>query len=225
MTHTVEISGSTFTFHSWGAAYWEEERMLLISDLHLGKIMHFRKYGAAVPRLALLENFRRLEKLEAQFKPEIICFLGDLFHSHKNREWELFQGWTYGSKAKLILVEGNHDILSPLLYEELGMQVLPEWNIGPFWLTHHPVENDQKFNIAGHIHPAVRLGGRGGQRMRLPCFYLRPNQLILPSFGAFTGSHTLTPEAGDRFVVLAGDELVALEQRGKKKTLSLNQPQ
>ena len=211
MTQRVEIAGEILEFHPWGTAYWEAEKILLISDLHLGKVMHFRKFGAAVPRMALLENFRRLEKLEAAFRPETICFLGDLFHSHKNREWELFRAWAEASKADLVLVEGNHDILSPLLYEELGMGVKSIWEIGPFALTHHPTESGDGFNIAGHIHPAVRLGGKGRQRLRLPCFFLRPRQLILPAFGAFTGMHAVTPAPGDRCFALAGDEIVALE--------------
>lgn len=198
-------------FHPWGTAYWEVEKMLLISDLHLGKVMHFRKFGAAVPRTALLENFRRLEKLESTFQPQTICFLGDLFHSHKNQEWHIFRNWSKASRAQLVLVEGNHDILSPLLYEELGMQLHTEWEIGPFSLTHHPTDLEDRFNIAGHIHPAVRLGGKGRQRLRLPCFYVRPQQLILPAFGTFTGMHAVSPAPGDRCFALAGDEIVALE--------------
>ncbi len=200
-------------FHPWGAAYWEAEKMLLISDLHLGKVMHFRKFGAAVPRTALLENFRRLENLESTFQPDNICFLGDLFHSHKNQEWELFRNWSKASRAQLVLVEGNHDILSPLLYEELGMHLHTEWHIGPFCMTHHPTDLERGFNIAGHIHPAVRLGGKGRQRLRLPCFYVRPRQLILPAFGTFTGMHAVSPAPGDRCFALAGDEIVALETR------------
>ena len=210
MTHRVEIAGELLEFHPWAAAYWEGQRMLLISDLHLGKVMHFRKFGAAVPRTALLENFRRLEKLEAAYRPQTICFLGDLFHSHKNQEWELFKRWSEATTARLVLVEGNHDILSPLLYEDLGIPVYDRWEKGPFSLTHHPTELEDGFNIAGHIHPAVRLGGRGRQRLRLPCFFLRPRQLILPAFGTFTGMHAIVPQPGDRCFALAEDEVVAL---------------
>lgn len=212
MTQIVDIAGETLVLHPWGAAHWIGRNMLLISDLHLGKVMHFRKFGAAVPRTALLENFRRLEKLENEFSPETICFLGDLFHSHKNREWELFQRWTAASRARLVLVEGNHDILSPHLYEGLGMQLYREWETGPFTLTHHPTETAEGFNVAGHIHPAVRLGGKGRQRLRLPCFFLRPQQLILPAFGAFTGMHAVSPTPADRCFALAGEEVVALDR-------------
>ena len=58
---------------------------------------------------------------------------------------------------------------------------------------------------------AVAVGGAGRQTLRLPCFHLKTNQLILPAFGAFTGTHALDPEPGDRFFALTGDAVVPLE--------------
>ena len=198
--------------HPLGAAYWEGSSMLLISDAHLGKVTHFRKRGAAVPRNALLRNFERLGEVADHFAPRSICFLGDLFHSHMNREWLLFEQWVQSCTSRLDLVCGNHDIISPLRYEALGMGVRDRWENGPFLFSHEPEESDPLFNISGHIHPAVRLAGPGRQQLRLPCFFLRGRQLILPAFGAFTGSHTLTPETGDRFFALAGDSVIAIDE-------------
>ena len=61
--------------------------------MHLGKVAHFRKHGMAVPNQAIFENFTRLNEVVAIFKPETIIFLGDLFHSKMNKEWELFANW------------------------------------------------------------------------------------------------------------------------------------
>ena len=212
MLHELEIAGETLALHPWGVAYWERPSMLLVSDVHLGKVMHFRKHGAAVPRRALQQNFDRLTAVVAHFSPRTICFLGDLFHSHINREWLLFEQWARGNPARLELVCGNHDILSPLRYEALGMRWQERWQTGPFLFTHEPEETGPLFNISGHIHPAVRLAGPGRQQLRLPCFYLRNKQLILPAFGAFTGTHVLPPQPGDRFFALAGDRVIALEE-------------
>ena len=212
MVHEVEIAGETMVLHPLGAAYWKGASMLLISDVHLGKVTHFRKHGAAVPRNALLRNFERLREVADHFAPRSICFLGDLFHSHMNREWLLFEQWVQSCTARLDLVCGNHDIISPLRYEALGIGVRDRWENGPFLLSHEPEESDPLFNISGHIHPAVRLAGPGRQQLRLPCFFLRGRQLILPAFGAFTGSHTLTPETGDRVFALAGDSVIAIDE-------------
>ncbi len=211
MLHTESIAGETLQMHPWGALFWEARGMLLLSDVHLGKVTHFRKFGAAVPLQALKRNFKRLQTLTESFEPQQICFLGDLFHSHMNREWAYFEAWARSCPSKLLLVEGNHDIISPLRYEALGIQLVPELQAGPFTLTHHPDLREDGFNICGHIHPAVRLGGRGRQQLRLPCFFLRERQLILPAFGAFTGTHAMDPEPGDRIFTLADGRVVPLD--------------
>ena len=212
MTHTVDFGGEDLVLHPWGALFWARKSVLVLSDVHLGKITHFRKYGAAVPHAALLRNFERLRGLESEFQPERICFLGDLFHSHMNREWALFEAWANGCGAALELVVGNHDIISPLQFEKLGIRLSPSLQKGPFCLTHHPLENFEGYNMAGHVHPAVRLRGPGRQQLRLPCFYLRGKQLILPAFGAFTGSHVLEPADGDRVYALAEDQIIPLQE-------------
>ncbi|UXH80373.1 ligase-associated DNA damage response endonuclease PdeM [Roseateles amylovorans] len=45
-----------------------------------------------------------------------------------------------------------------------------------------------RVRLAGHLHPAVWLRGPAADRLRLPCFCKTADQLILPAFGAFTGS-------------------------------------
>ncbi|MDG1571211.1 ligase-associated DNA damage response endonuclease PdeM [Robiginitalea sp. M366] len=211
MVHTEIIGGETLEMHPWGVLYWKARGMLLLSDLHLGKVTHFRKYGAAVPLEALQRNFNRLRHLTDIYRPERICFLGDLFHSHMNREWELFEAWVKTCAARLDLVVGNHDIIDPVRFEALGISCRDQWEIGPFKLTHHPAESEDRFNISGHIHPAVRLAGAGRQRLRLPVFYLRQRQLILPAFGAFTGTHVVSPEPGERLYALAGETVLPLD--------------
>ncbi|WP_445383303.1 ligase-associated DNA damage response endonuclease PdeM [Robiginitalea sp. IMCC43444] len=208
MVYPVDINGEAMELHPWGALFWKDRKLLVISDVHLGKIMHFRKYGAAVPQAAIYENFKRLDVLYQTFQPETICFLGDLFHSHINKEWELFEQWVSNCPAALELIVGNHDIISPLRYEALGVRLYKELQRGPFTFTHHPTDSTAGFNISGHIHPAVRLGGHGRQRLRLSCFFLRQNQLILPAFGNFTGSHVLELTATDRAFALAEEEVI-----------------
>ena len=76
----ININNQNFTLHQSGAGFWEEKKILFISDLHLGKIAHFRKHGMAIPEKAVLENFTRLNEVLALFDAETIIFLGDLFH-------------------------------------------------------------------------------------------------------------------------------------------------
>ena len=206
----ITIKNQNFTLHHFGAIYWEAKKVLLISDVHFGKVTHFRKHGLAIPNEAILENFNKLDDLLALFNPQKIIFLGDLFHSTINIEWELFANWTQEIKQEIILVEGNHDIIAKNKYSELNIEVLTELVIDDFYLTHHPCEKATLFNFCGHIHPSVKLSGIGKQYLKIPCFFRKPNQLILPAFGEFTGNFSLVPKKEDKVYAITKDEVVEI---------------
>ncbi len=217
MTQTIQILDQQFIMHYTGVLFWEEQSMLIISDVHLGKVSHFRKFGAAVPQQAVQKNFTTLNEAVAFFKPQTIAFLGDLFHSSLNREWELFEAWVISQEARILLISGNHDIISPLKYGELGIEVIDEQILGDFLLTHEPEERSGFFNLSGHIHPAIRLSGLGRQSVRLACFYKTDRQMILPAFGEFTGTYTLEPCIGCEVFALLGDSVLPVPIKEVKK--------
>ena len=191
--------------------YWSQQRMLLISDVHLGKVSHFRKHGSARPGQAMYKNFQKLDAVVEHFNPEKICFLGDLFHSTLNNEWQLFEQWMQQVDIPVVLVAGNHDIISPHKYEALGITIVSEWELDGFLLMHHPEEREGLYTLAGHIHPAVVLEGMGRQFLKLPCFFRSPQQLILPAFGEFTGTYVMEPTKEDIVYVVTKEDVVLIE--------------
>ncbi|NJY61903.1 ligase-associated DNA damage response endonuclease PdeM [Salinimicrobium sp. CDJ15-81-2] len=210
MTKTLSLYNQNFILHPSGALFWEEESMLVISDVHLGKVSHFRKFGSAVPQQAVKGNFQKMDAVIAFFAPQKIVFLGDLFHSSLNKEWLIFATWLEKIAAEVILVEGNHDIISPLKYEALGVKLTPEIVLQNFLFTHHPEERAGFFNFSGHIHPGVRISGLGRQQLKLSCFFKSKDQLILPAFGEFTGKHILIPQGDDEVYVVTKEEVICL---------------
>ncbi len=204
----IDINGRDFTLHASGAIFWEDEKILLISDVHLGKVAHFRKHGLAIPQGAIAENFKRLDEVVLLFNPVKIIFLGDLFHSIINKEWQLFAYWVSSIGAEILLVEGNHDIISKLNYADLNIAMHPQLEIGQFLLTHHPTDVEGFFNFCGHIHPAIRLRGVGRQSVKLACFFRTKNQLVLPAFGEFTGTFLLRPEPEDVVYAIVNEEVM-----------------
>lgn len=196
--------------HPSGVLFWREQSILMISDIHLGKISHFRKFGAAVPRKAIEKNFDLMTEALNFFRPKVLVFMGDLFHSSLNNEWQLFEKWVNDITSKIILVAGNHDIISPLKYENIGIQVVSELLLDDFLLTHHPEEREGFFNFCGHIHPAIRLSGNAKQSLRLPCFFKSKRQMILPAFGEFTGSHILKPKKQDEVFAIAENKVLKI---------------
>ncbi len=191
-----------------GVSYWEEQKMLLVADVHLGKISHFRKNGSAVPQQAIQANFERLTAAIKRFKPKKVVFLGDLFHSSFNSEWYVFENWVKKQQISMTLIAGNHDIISPIQYSSLDIELVEELIINKFLLTHHPEKRTGFFTICGHIHPGYRLEGFGKQVLKLKCFFRSENQLILPAFGEFTGCFLMTPSPKDQIYVCASEEVI-----------------
>ena len=60
--------------------FWEEERALIVSDLHFGKTGHFRKSGIAIPPSVYKEDLQRLIIQIQYFQPRELIIVGDMFH-------------------------------------------------------------------------------------------------------------------------------------------------
>ena len=208
---TLKIVQQTFELLPQGAVYWQEQKALLLADVHLGKVSHFRKNGYAIPAQIQFSFYQKMEQLLTAHNVEKIFFLGDLFHSDRNAEWDRFVAWNQSLSQQTILVKGNHDILPTRVLEQSGLFVVTEWMEKNILLTHHPTDRSGLFNFSGHIHPGVRLQGAGRQRLKVPCFFHQPNQMILPAFGDFTGLHLLQPKAGDRVYALTGEAVVEIK--------------
>lgn len=192
------------------AILWPKKKLLLIADLHLGKTTHFRKKGIAVPKDVPSENWKKLHQLIKLYQPQRVCFLGDLFHSNHNKEWivfgELIEKY---SSIQFELVLGNHDILDPKEYQKIGFKMYLESLVEkPFEFTHEPVENSIYYNLAGHLHPGVKLKGAGKQSLKAPCFYFGKNQGILPAFGSFTGLSIIKVKKDDQVFIITEEQVI-----------------
>ncbi|RMA66579.1 ligase-associated DNA damage response endonuclease PdeM [Ulvibacter antarcticus] len=207
-TLEIKCNDQSFILHPLGVAYWNEKSILLIADVHLGKVTHFRKHGSAVPQNSIYHNFNQLQEVVSFFKPKTVCFLGDLFHSSINNEWLLFKKWVKQLTSDVVLVSGNHDIIATNHYDKINISVKEEWKIDSFLLTHYPQDEIGFFNFSGHIHPGVELFGFGRQRLKLSCFYKKENQMIFPAFGNFTGNFIVKPTSEDKVFVNTADEVV-----------------
>lgn len=210
----IQIKNNTFQLLAQKAILWEDENTLLLSDLHIGKISHFRKEGIPVPLKGLHENFKRLDEImETNFVQKII-FIGDLFHSTLNNEWRTFCDWREKYKeVEMDIVMGNHDSFPVSFYTEICLNVhKTDLTIGPFTFAHHPREgfHDEEYVISGHVHPVIRLNGLANQSLRFPCFYFGEQQAILPSFGYFTGGYYIKPEENDRVVAVVNKTLIEI---------------
>ncbi|MHB8206739.1 ligase-associated DNA damage response endonuclease PdeM [Mucilaginibacter sp.] len=199
------------------AIYWQQEQAIIVADVHLGKVGHFRKAGIAVPRDMEQDDLAMLSDLIDEHKPKKIIILGDFFHSDLNTDWDWFVLWRkHFPKLELILIRGNHDIINDQHYIDLNVSLHDELLIGPFLMLHHPLNSEALKNaigyvFCGHIHPGVSLSGKARQHITLPCFAFGNKQAILPSFGKFTGRVAIRSQKTDRIFAVAPNKVIAID--------------
>ena len=209
----IVIYDNHFYLHKTGAIFWKEKNTLLLADIHLGKVGHFRKSGIPVPRKVEGVFYDKISKLKNSLNFSQIIFLGDLFHSSLNNEWLLFENWVKKSVLKIILIKGNHDIIPKLKFQQVGIKTYNDLKIEKFLFTHHPKKINDHFVFSGHIHPGVRLAGKGKQIMKFPCFIYNKDQIILPSFGGFTGMHLPKIKNDDQVFVITNKEVIEVKEK------------
>ena len=195
--------------HPERVIYWPAQKILLVADLHLGKAEAFQKMGVGVPSGHNAEDLVRLESLVVELGAKRVLILGDLFHAKISRDLvTTFREWADSLQAEIELVTGNHDRYVTSELKEFPLVVHDKLlKISPFRLTHEPHKGLKGYNICGHVHPQVRISA-GHDSLRLPCFVMDKEQLILPSFGSFTGGFKMDFREGRTFYAVADGELV-----------------
>jgi DNA ligase-associated metallophosphoesterase len=192
VTKHITINNEELVLTNQRALYWQREEALILSDVHIGKTAHFRKHGIPMPDDVLQKDLERLKQLILHFDAKTILIVGDLFHAEQNSDMATFKGWlTQFSDLKLVLIKGNHDRQPKRLMDDLNIEAVKQLELEPFVFLHDPLENNENlFTISGHIHPGVLIKGKGRQKIKLPCYQITENQLILPAFSLFTGLNT-----------------------------------
>lgn len=218
MRYELDLFGEHITLLAERALFWHRHRWLVAGDLHLGKAGHFQRRGIALPSGSQEKTLARLNALIQTFRPERVIFLGDLFHSARNREWEDVREWLSRHPPLFTLVMGNHEILPERIYTEMGLDCVTVLEQEPFVFRHEPplvgsaaTERDGRVHICGHLHPSIRIAMAGRQRVTLPCFHLSGDVLTLPAFGDLTGRHRIQPQAADRVYAIADSSIIQIQ--------------
>lgn len=176
-----------------GALFWEQERLLVVSDLHLEKGSSFAIRGVLLPPYDTVATLSRLAAVVAHYDPRTVIALGDSFHdrdaherlSEPDREalstLQISRDW--------IWIAGNHD---PALPSDLGGAVASEVAISGIVFRHEPTGTAGE--IAGHLHPKARVSTRG-RSMERRCFASDGARAIMPAFGAYAGGLSIRDRA------------------------------
>jgi DNA ligase-associated metallophosphoesterase len=181
----VNVAGVSLTADLSGALLWEEQRLLVVSDLHLEKGSSFAVRGALLPPYDTAATLSRLGAVIARHDPRTVIALGDSFHDRDaHGRLSISDRETIAAlqvRRDWIWIAGNHD---PALPDDLGGTVADEVVVGAIVFRHQPTGAIGE--IAGHLHPKARVSTRG-RAVERRCFAADGERVVMPAFGAYAG--------------------------------------
>ncbi len=181
-----------------GAVYFPESKVLAVADLHLGYEAEMRQKGVQIPSGEFEVLFKRLSRILAHAKPEIVIVNGDFKHSFgriSDSEWRYAKRTLelLAKNRQVVLVVGNHDpVLFPIA-EKFGVTLTEEFLVDQTLFVHGdklPVSTAAYERIViGHEHPAISISD--GVRSELVKCYLvgtwqKKQLVVLPSMFSLT---------------------------------------
>ncbi len=208
----LKIRNQTFYLLAENAIFWEEKKMLILADIHIGKATVFRKAGIAIPEGSMQEDLLKISHLLDKYQAEKCMIVGDLIHAKNGLSLEvrkLFSDWLKAANCEIHLVMGNHDYsLAKELPADWPLHFHKEYLlIEQFYFSHFPLQHPEWFVWAGHIHPKVLIKNRHDQ-VTLRCFQIFPNLGILPAFGSFVGGAYVKKSSECKIYGIADDTVI-----------------
>lgn len=151
--------------------YLVQEKILILSDLHIGQEESIHRQGIMVPLFQFEDLKKRISSMLADV--DTVVLNGDVKHEFgriMQSEWqqtkellELFSG------KKIIIIKGNHDtIITPLLKD---VALMHSYSVGDILICHGDdiLDVKNKVIIIGHEHTAIGLK-EGSRIEKYKCF-------------------------------------------------------
>src|SRR4029078_8161595 len=82
----VMVADVTFVADLSGALFWREQRLLVVSDLHLEKGSSFATRGVLLPPYDTIATLGRLAAVISRHDPRVVIALGYSFHDRTAHE-------------------------------------------------------------------------------------------------------------------------------------------
>ncbi|MGE4063026.1 MAG: ligase-associated DNA damage response endonuclease PdeM [Rhodospirillaceae bacterium] len=190
----ISIGGAKLRPDLSGALIWDDERTVIVADLHFEKASSFARRGQPLPPYDTATTLRLLGEVFACAAPSRVICLGDSFH---DRIAAQDMPGPYATLLRSLMagrdwiwVTGNHDREIPAA---LGGTIAQDITVGPITFRHEASAASGP-EISGHFHPKATVEARGRAVTR-PCFIYDDRRVILPAFGAFTGGLNVSHRA------------------------------
>lgn len=177
--------------------FLKKEKILIISDIHIGYEEELNTKGILIPRFQQGDILNRIEEILKRTKPNKIIINGDLKHEFGNiseTEWRnTFQFLDLINKycKEIILIKGNHDTILEPIVRKRNLSIKNYYKINSYYIIHgnkiprHKEFKEAKVVIIGNEHPAISL--KHGIRSEIyKCFlkgkFKNKTLIVIPSF-------------------------------------------
>ncbi len=182
----VSVGGLAFVADVSGAFFHEDERLLIVADLHLEKGSAYAARRVLLPPYDTAATLARLALVLRRLAPRAVVALGDSFHDVRAGDRMAERDRSALSELQrgrdFVWVAGNHDPQVPAFVEG---ERCATFHIGPVTLRHEPMAGASA-EIAGHLHPVARVVSKSGG-LRRRCFASDGKRCVMPAFGAYAG--------------------------------------
>jgi len=182
--------------------YLVKEKILIISDLHIGYEEALNKQGFLIPRFQFEDTLKRLKKILKKIQADTIVINGDLKHefgSISKQEWNEVLGLVdFLKNYRVILVKGNHDNILKPMAEKGNMEIVERFDTEDISVVHGDKILDKlnKVIIIGHEHPAISFSSRPDEKYK--CFlkgkWKKHELIVMPSFLLISEGTDITKE-------------------------------
>lgn len=183
----TSLGGERILLDPGGVLLLADQRVLVVSDLHLEKGASLARRGVFLPPYDTAATLAQLTALVAKHDPAMIVSLGDSFHDARASGLagdDTVATITALARGRdLVWVTGNHD---PAPHGTLPGTSADMLAMGGIVLRHIADPASTMPEISGHYHPAAVLAARG-KAIRRACFAFDGVRLVMPAFGVFTG--------------------------------------
>ena len=167
------------------ALFHKKEGWLAVADLHFGFELSQRAAGRLVPLWGMQSIEERLVGLLRSYRPQRLIIAGDLVH---DRVSSIAAGNLLArlrKRCEMVLLAGNHD------HHVAGaIDFVPRWETPEFVFQHDnqcTAPEEDRIQIIGHYHPAVRITDGAGLRLKCPALVQQKRCWILPAFSPWAG--------------------------------------
>src|SRR5260370_36101242 len=158
-----------------GALFWEEQGLLVVSDLHLEKGSNFAARGVLLPPYDTVATLGRLGAVIARHDPRTVIALGDSFHDRDAHDRlsapDRDAIAALQARRDWIWISGNHD---PVLPADLGGAVASEVAVGPIAFRHEPTGESGEIPAPLHPKAPVPTPGPSMNRRTFACACAHP---------------------------------------------------